>query len=87
LLPFDVGRFHWRAREGEPFWPTARRAVIATPPTDVPRVPASKLVVPELPAEFAPRPRLRHLLDRAAADQVIVLSAPGGSGKTLLLAD
>jgi LuxR family maltose regulon positive regulatory protein len=60
---------------------------MATQPTGLPHVPASKLVVPELPAEFSPRPRLRHLLDRAAADQVIVLSAPGGSGKTLLLAD
>jgi LuxR family transcriptional regulator, maltose regulon positive regulatory protein len=56
-------------------------------PTVLPHVPASKLVVLELPAEFAPRPRLRHLLDRAAADQVIVVSAPGGSGKTRLLAD
>src|SRR4051794_21615730 len=72
---------------GEPFRPTARSAVMATPPTVPPRVPAGKLLIPELPAEFAPRPGLRHLLDRAAADQVIVLSAPGGSGKTLLLAD
>src|SRR4051794_15295676 len=60
---------------------------MATPPTVPPRYPASKFLTPELPAEFAPRPRLRRLLDRAAADQVIVLSAPGGSGKTLLVAD
>lgn len=60
---------------------------MATLPTVPPRFPASKLLIPELPAEFAPRPRLRQLLDRAAADQVIVLSAPGGSGKTLLVAD
>jgi LuxR family maltose regulon positive regulatory protein len=60
---------------------------MATQPTGLPHVPASKLVVPELPAEFSPRPRRRQLLDRAGPDQVIVLSAPGGSGKTLLLAD
>jgi LuxR family maltose regulon positive regulatory protein len=51
------------------------------------RVPASKIVVPELPAEFTPRPLLRHHLDQATADQVIVVSAPAGSGKTLALAD
>ena len=55
--------------------------------TTAPHVPAGKLVVPELPAEFAPRPRLRQLLDEASTDQVIVVSAPGGSGKTLLVAD
>ena len=51
------------------------------------RVPTSKVVVPELPAEFTPRPALRRRLDEATADQVIVVSAPAGSGKTLLLAD
>jgi LuxR family transcriptional regulator, maltose regulon positive regulatory protein len=60
---------------------------MATPPTVPPRVPASKIVVPELPAAFAPRPQLRQLLDEASADQVIVVSAPAGWGKTLLLAD
>jgi LuxR family maltose regulon positive regulatory protein len=51
------------------------------------RVHPSKLVVPELPAEFTPRPALRQRLDSATAAQVVVLSAPAGSGKTLLLAD
>jgi hypothetical protein len=51
------------------------------------RVPAGKTVVPELPAEFTPRPQLRQRLDEATAGQVIVVSAPAGSGKTLLLAD
>ncbi|TFV92974.1 hypothetical protein E4P40_00890 [Blastococcus sp. CT_GayMR20] len=51
------------------------------------RVPAGKTVVPELPSEFTPRPLLRERLDVATADQVIVISAPAGSGKTLLLTD
>jgi LuxR family maltose regulon positive regulatory protein len=51
------------------------------------RVAAGKTVIPELPAEFTPRPLLRQRLDRATAAQVTVVSAPAGSGKTLLLAD
>jgi LuxR family maltose regulon positive regulatory protein len=51
------------------------------------RVAAGKTVVPELPAEFTPRPALRQRLDEATPAQVIVVSAPAGSGKTLLLAD
>jgi LuxR family maltose regulon positive regulatory protein len=51
------------------------------------RVSVGKTAVPDLPAEFTPRPRLRELLDLATAGQVIVVSAPAGSGKTLLLAD
>jgi LuxR family maltose regulon positive regulatory protein len=51
------------------------------------RIAAGKTVVPELPAEFTPRPLLRQRLDEATAAQVIVVSAPAGSGKTLLLAD
>jgi LuxR family transcriptional regulator, maltose regulon positive regulatory protein len=57
------------------------------PPLVPPRIPAGKAAVPELPAEFVPRPRLRTSLDAAPADQVVVVSAPAGSGKTLLLAD
>jgi LuxR family maltose regulon positive regulatory protein len=57
----------------------------------LPRVPlrvhASKIVVPELPVEFTPRPRLRQALDQGTAAQVVVVSAPAGSGKTLMLAD
>src|SRR4051794_30054078 len=60
---------------------------MAPDPTVPPRVPASKLVVPELPVEFTPRPRLRRLLEEASAAQVIVVSAPAGFGKTQLLAD
>src|SRR4051794_17993863 len=57
-------------------------------PRDIPlRFPASKGIVPELPAGFVPRPRLRRRLDEAGAGQVVVVSAPAGSGKTLLLAD
>jgi len=52
-----------------------------------PRIPAGKSVVPELPLAFTPRPRLRQRLEAATADQVVVVSAPAGSGKTLLLAD
>lgn len=51
------------------------------------RVPAGKTTIPELPAEFTPRRALRRLLEQAAPEQVIVVSAPAGSGKTLLLAD
>ena len=51
------------------------------------RVAAGKTVVPELPAEFTPRPALRQRLDAATPAQVIVVSAPAGSGKTLMLAD
>jgi len=47
----------------------------------------SKITVPELPVQFTQRPALRQWLDRAVADQIIVVSAPAGSGKTLLLAD
>jgi LuxR family maltose regulon positive regulatory protein len=51
------------------------------------RVPAGKSAVPELPAEFTRRPRLLRRLDEVGADQVVVVCAPAGSGKTLLLAD
>ena len=51
------------------------------------RVAGGKTVVPELPAEFTPRPALRQRLDEATPAQVIVVSAPAGSGKTLLLAE
>jgi LuxR family maltose regulon positive regulatory protein len=51
------------------------------------RVHSGKIAVPELPAEFTPRPALRRRLDLATAAQVVMLSAPAGSGKTLLLAD
>ena len=56
-------------------------------PTAPLRIPTSKIAVPELPVEFTPRPMLRQRLDEATAAQVVVVSAPAGSGKTLLLAD
>jgi LuxR family maltose regulon positive regulatory protein len=70
---------------------TGRRAA-APPQRDgpgaaPPPIPPGRSTVPELPAEFTPRPLLRALLDAATDDQVVVVSAPGGSGKTLLLAD
>jgi LuxR family maltose regulon positive regulatory protein len=60
---------------------------MAQPLTSPLRIAVGKTVVPELPAEFIPRPALRQRLDAATSAQVIVLSAPAGSGKTLLLAD
>jgi LuxR family maltose regulon positive regulatory protein len=60
---------------------------MALPSTAPLRVAAGKTAVPELPVEFIPRPALRELLDQATPAQVIVVSAPAGSGKTLLLAD
>jgi LuxR family maltose regulon positive regulatory protein len=60
---------------------------MAHPLTVRPRFSASKSVVPELPPEFVPRERLRRALDLAEAGQVVLLSAPAGYGKTVLLAD
>jgi LuxR family maltose regulon positive regulatory protein len=58
------------------------------PPPTVPlRVPASKIAVPDPPVEFTPRPLLRQRLDQAAAHQVLLVSAPAGTGKTVTLAD
>src|SRR4051812_38176274 len=60
---------------------------MAHPPIAPLRIPAGKIAVPDLPAGFTTRPLLRQQLDRAASGQVVVVSAPAGSGKTLLLAD
>jgi LuxR family maltose regulon positive regulatory protein len=51
------------------------------------RIPGGKTMVPELPAEFVPRSALLDRLDAAGAAQLVVVSAPAGYGKTLLLAD
>jgi LuxR family maltose regulon positive regulatory protein len=67
--------------------PPGPPTVSAPPSTVLLRVHNSKIVVPELPAEFTPRPALREELTRATSAQVTVVSAPAGSGKTLLLAD
>jgi LuxR family transcriptional regulator, maltose regulon positive regulatory protein len=51
------------------------------------RISESKTAVPELHAGFTTRPRLLAQLDRVTADQLVVVVAPPGYGKTLLLAD
>jgi LuxR family maltose regulon positive regulatory protein len=55
--------------------------------TGVLRVPQSKIVVPPLPADFSPRPALLAYLSRAAPGQLVLVSAPAGYGKTLVLSD
>ncbi|TNC29140.1 LuxR C-terminal-related transcriptional regulator [Amycolatopsis alkalitolerans] len=51
------------------------------------RVPRAKVVVPGVPPDYVSRPRLLSALDQAQAATAIVVSAPAGSGKTLLLAE
>ncbi len=46
-----------------------------------------KTAVPRPPPSFVPRSRLLTALDEPAAGQVILVSAPAGYGKTLLLAE
>jgi LuxR family transcriptional regulator, maltose regulon positive regulatory protein len=67
--------------------PSVGGSVSGAPSSVLLRVHPSKLVVPELPAEFTARPALRARLDLATPSQVVVVTAPAGSGKTLLLAD
>src|SRR4051812_5949527 len=74
-------------RGDEPPTATPRSAAMVRPLTVRPRFSAGKSVVPELPPEFVPRERLRRALDQADDGQVVLLSAPAGYGKTLLLAD
>lgn len=54
-----------------------------------PRTPiaAAKTVVPRLSAGYLHRPRLVEQLDRAEPEAVVLVCAPAGYGKTLLLAD
>ncbi|QFZ72287.1 hypothetical protein GFH48_02555 [Streptomyces fagopyri] len=49
-------------------------------------VPAFKLRPPDQPPHLLTRPRLLHRLD-AATEPVVVLSAPAGAGKTVLLTE
>ncbi|WP_431961522.1 LuxR C-terminal-related transcriptional regulator [Actinacidiphila sp. bgisy160] len=49
-------------------------------------IPAYKLHPPARPRQFVPRPRLLSLLD-AAAEPVVVVAAPPGAGKSVLLAE
>src|SRR5919206_1513055 len=55
--------------------------------TGRPAVPRAKTAVPEVGAACVPRPRLSAALDAAPGHQVVLVSAPAGYGKTLLLAD
>jgi LuxR family maltose regulon positive regulatory protein len=47
----------------------------------------TKLYLPRPRAGLVPRPRLRALLDAAAAAKLVLVSAPAGFGKTTLLAE
>lgn len=51
------------------------------------RVSRVEVAVPELPARLVSRPRLVSLLDQAADTTVMLVCAPAGSGKTLMLAE
>lgn len=51
-------------------------------------IPRAKTAIPQLPATFVPRERVRRrLADLAAGYPVTLVCAPAGYGKTLLLAD
>ncbi|WP_166459553.1 LuxR C-terminal-related transcriptional regulator [Amycolatopsis pithecellobii] len=50
-------------------------------------MPRAKVVVPDVPPGYVSRPRLLSALDQAQDATAIVVSAPAGSGKTLLLAE
>ncbi|MEU6644713.1 LuxR C-terminal-related transcriptional regulator [Saccharomonospora sp. NPDC046836] len=51
------------------------------------RVPRTKVVVPDLPANLVSRPRLLSALDQARDATATLVCAPAGFGKTLLLAE
>jgi LuxR family maltose regulon positive regulatory protein len=51
------------------------------------RTPRTKIAIPLLPPDFVPRPGLRERLDGAAATDLVIVSAPAGYGKTVVLAD
>jgi LuxR family maltose regulon positive regulatory protein len=50
-------------------------------------VPRAKIVVPGVPPGYVSRPRLLSALDRTQDAAVALVSAPAGSGKTMLLAE
>ena len=72
-----------RAQE-RPVEPRRRRPARADPPT-TPSILWTKLVPPNLPAGFVPRPRLHDLLARGLEGPLTLLSAHPGTGKTVLL--
>jgi LuxR family maltose regulon positive regulatory protein len=49
------------------------------------RIPSSTIALPELPAAVAPRPHLVELLDRAEPGKLVMVVAPPGYGKTVVL--
>ena len=51
------------------------------------RIPDSKIATPHLPTGFTSRRRLLEWLDRVAVDQLVVVIAPPGYGKTALLSE
>lgn len=51
-----------------------------------PGVPRAKTSVPRPPARYVDRPRLRTAMEEAAPGQVVLVCAPAGYGKTVLLA-
>ncbi|MFD2416793.1 LuxR C-terminal-related transcriptional regulator [Amycolatopsis pigmentata] len=51
------------------------------------RVPRIKITAPAVPSGFVVRPRLLSVLDQAREVMTVLVCAPAGSGKTLLLAD
>ena len=51
------------------------------------RVPQSKIAVPPLPADFTSRPGVLAYLERVLPGQLLLVSAPAGYGKTLVLSD
>ena len=50
-------------------------------------IPAVKIAVPRLAPRHVFRPRLTAALDRAETDKLVLVSAPAGYGKTLLLTE
>ncbi|MFC7657212.1 hypothetical protein ACFQV8_13245 [Pseudonocardia benzenivorans] len=50
-------------------------------------VPGSTIALPELPAASVPRPDLVDLLDRAEPGQLVLVVAPPGYGKTVVLTE
>ena len=60
-------------------------AVVAVSERDV--LLATKLHMPRPQPGFVPRPRLAAALDEGLARQLVLVCAPAGSGKTVLLAD
>ena len=52
-----------------------------------PAVARVRTAVPHLSAVYLPRRRLRDHLDETGDGEVVLVSAPAGYGKTLLLAD